>query len=127
MFWQFLFKLFRLEYETPECKNCETLRLLLENERHDKNRLLDKLVVSNVPESNQSREIPLPITPKHLPFSAIRSRLERQSREEAEQIRTTEKHRKLNQLSDMPQSNSVEDLEAFLGLEETENGKVNVV
>ena len=87
---QFLYKLFRLEYEPQLCQSCETLKLLLEQERHDKNRLMDRLLYKEEPEP-RVLSTPESIGPRRLPWAAMKQRLELEDKLKAEQLREESK------------------------------------
>lgn len=105
---EFLFKLFRLEWEPKRCESCELLKMLLESERRDKLKILDKLI--NPPEVELtpiSSEPPKPIGASSVPWHVMRRRLE-------EQHKLKKEVEEGNKLVDQ----QVEKLEKELGLEE---------
>jgi hypothetical protein len=110
---EFLFKLFRLEYDQPHCESCETLKLLLEAERRDKNRLLDAILADKDREREPEIKVaPQPIMPKHLPWAVVKQQLEEKDRMQAEQTRKDQQARN----TVITNANSVEDLERELGV-----------
>jgi hypothetical protein len=99
---KFLYKLFRLTEpvcETCEvlkaelaefrnhikqpCNSCEILKVELESERHEKRRLLDKLLFPPEPKPELELEEIKPHLPRHTPWSIRQALLEKESREEA--------------------------------------------
>jgi hypothetical protein len=103
MFWQFLFKLFRLEYEPKVCLSCDHLRLLVEQERAEKSRILQQLLEINRPVAvAPAEEILQPIQSKYKPWSVIRQELEKKDRIKMEEI--------------IRAKNSIENLEKQVGI-----------
>ena len=87
MFWEFIFKLFRLEWEEKVCLSCEHLKMLIESEKREKKQILDLIVAKNEPEKHEVPSIPLPIPSKHTPWNVKRAQLEKESRDRAKLIR----------------------------------------
>jgi len=104
MFWQFLFKLFRLEYEPKVCLSCDHLRLMVEQERAEKSRILQQLLEINRPVASAPLQelTQQPIQSKYKPWSVIRQELEKKDRIKMEEI--------------IRAKNSIENLEKQVGL-----------
>lgn len=78
---EFIFKLFGWSY--IQCHNCETLKLLLEQERKEKIRLLEQIFKEPEKLPEVVREPMKPLNMK-VPLEQMRKRLEFQSRIEQE-------------------------------------------
>lgn len=85
---EFLYKLFRLEYEREVCSNCERLMLLLEDEKRRHNKLIDNLLtpkseptVNTLPTDWQPRQS------KYTPWSVTQQKLEAADKIKAEELR----------------------------------------
>jgi ABC-type dipeptide/oligopeptide/nickel transport system ATPase subunit len=103
MMWQFLFKLFRLDWENPECRECNHLRLMIEQERAEKSRILNQLLEINRPvPSAQVEEVQQQPLRSYKPWSVVRQELEKKDRIKMEEI--------------IRAKNSIENLEKQVGI-----------
>jgi len=79
-------KVFKLDPVDNSCQSCEHLRLLLEQERREKERLLSYLIQpkdEDKVEVQVTKDIPKPIKSRYVPWSIRARELEAQDRKEA--------------------------------------------
>src|SRR5437016_323257 len=88
---EFFRELFQLMDERKKCKFCEELKVLLENEKNEKRRLLDFILTLDNEKEEVTKELPIPIRPKHIPWHIQRELLEQEDRKRAQLMRETEK------------------------------------
>ncbi len=73
--------------ESKRCDNCDTLKLLLEQERHQNQLLLNTIIELNkplIPEKNEVREEKQELKPSFVPWRVRQRELEANDRKEAE-------------------------------------------
>jgi hypothetical protein len=72
-----------------ECASCETLRILLEQERHEKSQLLKMIIELNKPPTDapMNTEELGPIRPKLMPWRVRQQYLEEEDRKKAQILR----------------------------------------
>lgn len=86
---EFIYKLFRLEYERDHCENCERLMLLLEDEKRRHDKLINNLLTPDV--KITTNDLPADWQPKpsrHTPWAVTRQKLEEADKLKAEELRT---------------------------------------
>lgn len=88
------------------CKNCETLRSLLDTEKFEKSQLLNTLLHKDQSSQPMEVELPKPITSKHIPWNVRRQMLEAEDRETARLLKKQQAETK-----------QIEELEKELGVE----------
>ena len=85
---EFIYKLFRLEYERSFCANCEKLMHLLEDEKRRHDKLINNLLTPK--EDNTAKALPedfRPMQSRHTPWSVTQQRLEAADKIRAEEIK----------------------------------------
>lgn len=95
--------------ESKVCPSCEVLKVQLEREQAEKKLLLQRLLAPVLgPVERSNEDIPLPITPRHVPFGITRAKLESEDRAKAAELSRVAREAEINK---------TEDLEKELGVE----------
>jgi len=84
-----------------ECQTCDTLRILLENERAEKERLLHLVLPSKEPPTRQLEPSELKPIVRHKTWRMQAAELEAQSRKELEIMRKHDLEHKETEVSDV--------------------------
>lgn len=138
---EFLFKLFRLEWEKPKCENCENLLLLIESERLRSERLMQAILQRTEPIRDIPRELPPEAYAqrphRYTPWSVTRQKLEeadrikaasmRKSGQVMEEKRKIEAQERVDAIVDKVETRTmtedkIDELEKELGVGEEVNG-----
>ncbi len=84
----------KLELSESHCNSCETLKEQLAIANHEKNLLLNKLLEKTNPiinESNDKPPIPVPMSPRNIPWNVRRQMLEAEDRKQAQLMKSAPK------------------------------------
>lgn len=124
MFWEFIFKVFKLEWEVKTCSSCEHLKMLLEQEKREKEKLLGRLL-GEADTKREERAPSEPIRRGPTPWASVKRQLEERDRLQAESMRKEEQIRENNKIVSNIGSMTTEQLEESLGIEVENANKVS--
>lgn len=100
-----------------ECKNCDTLRSLLEQERFEKNKLLESILQKPVSEPSAPISELEEVRPKFTPWRVRQQLLEQEDRAKAKILREQDNQGIVNNShKSLRESQQIEELEKELGI-----------